>query len=411
MLNLALGAAQQVDGRTCIVTGGKAGHAVYGPYEMLEPGRYVVTFHLSPAGTPPGRQDSLCAVLDVAADIGQTILATKRILQSQFADGRDAFTVEFSLPRASRVEYRVWVSGHVPLVVEEHCRAVPVPTGAEDVHALAAEALFPHADEHAPAFFRENLAMFRGLYEQGMRVALSADGVVLTVGGVSLYVRSRDDLTFVGEVFHQHAYNLKAGRPVAVIDVGMNIGLTSLMLAGKPEVAAIHAFEPFANTFDRAMDNLRLNPTLAAKIVAHPFGLSDKDWDGTLAVASGGDSGSRSTITVPGGQPVHLVLKDAGRTLRPLVERAETDGLAVVVKLDCEGSEFPILRSLDEAGLIGRIDAFMVEWHAMFPEHTQETLLAPLRAHGFLVFDQSPPTGNGFFYAVRMAAGGADRRG
>ena len=45
----------------------------------------------------------------------------------------------------------------------------------------------------------------------------------------------------------------------------------------------------------------------------------------------------------------------------------------------------------------------MVEWHAMFADRTQEDLIGPLRRNGFLVFDRSPPRGNGFFYAVRMA--------
>lgn len=46
----------------------------------------------------------------------------------------------------------------------------------------------------------------------------------------------------------------------------------------------------------------------------------------------------------------------------------------------------------------------MVEWHAMFEAMTQETLIPPLREVGFIVFDRSPPAGNGFFYAARLAA-------
>ena len=404
MINLALGSAQQVEGRSCIETGRKAGHAVYGPYKMLEPGRYVVTFRLVPAASERMRQDGLCAVLDVAADVGQRILASRKVFQSQFEDGRAAFTLEFTVDRASRVEYRVWTSGQLPLVVEDHLRAIPVPDDVQDMEALVAGGEFPEADAAAPAFFRDNVGMFRSLYEQGMNVSLVDGGAVLRVEGVSLHARSADDLNFVGEIFHERAYNLISGRPLAVIDVGMNIGLTSLMLATKSEVREIHAFEPFTNTFDRAADNLRLNPTLAAKIRAENVGLSDRDWDGSMTVEAGSDSGARSTIEAAQGQSVHLVLKDAGTALRPVIEQAEANGLAVVVKLDCEGSEFAIMRSLEAAGLLPRISAFMVEWHAIFPQHTQKTLLDPLAANGFLVFDQSPPTGNGFFYAVRIAA-------
>ena len=50
MLNLAIGSHTVVEGRTCILTKpGLRGHAVYGPYQNLDPGRYVVEFNLEAA--------------------------------------------------------------------------------------------------------------------------------------------------------------------------------------------------------------------------------------------------------------------------------------------------------------------------------------------------------------------------
>jgi FkbM family methyltransferase len=403
MLNLAIGTAQDVDGRTCILSGAVLGHAVYGPFDLLDAGRYAVGFHLELMPSAPIAGDELCAVVEVATDSGHTMPAFEQIRYSRLANGETDFTLEFELSKACRVEYRVWVSGKVPLLIDDYHRAVRVTDDQQEAEAVIADEAFPVLNDAAPSFFRENVSMFRSFYQQGMDVAIVGDSTVLTVEGVSMHARSRDDLNFIGEVFHQHAYNLKSDRPVAVVDVGMNIGLTSLMLATKSEVAEVHAFEPFVDTYQRAVANIGLNPGVASKIQAHNFGLSDKDWDGALAVNASDDSGSRSTIAVPNGQQIHITLRSASETLGPIIEQAEARGLSVVVKLDCEGSEFAIVRSLAEAGLIGRISAFMVEWHAMFAELDQNTLLAPLRAAGFLVFDQSPPVGNGFFYAVRMA--------
>ena len=51
---------------------------------------------------------------------------------------------------------------------------------------------------------------------------------------------------------------------------------------------------------------------------------------------------------------------------------------------------------------------FMVEWHRVFEDRTQQELIAPLLRNGFTVFDVSPPTGNGFFYAVRSRVARGD---
>jgi FkbM family methyltransferase len=227
-------------------------------------------------------------------------------------------------------------------------------------------------------------------------------GVRAVVGGIVLHGRSLDDLRFVGELFFENAYNFGIDRQTAVFDVGMNVGLAALHFARKAEVAEVHAFEPFPETFERAVANIALNPALSAKITPHRFGLSDRDFDGPILINDKGDSGAMTTVGAESGVAVQLSLRDAGPLLAPLIEDAVGRGLEVILKVDCEGSEFAVFESLQRNGLLGKIRAFLVEWHSMFDGKSQETLLAPLRQAGFLVFDRSPPVGNGFFYAVRI---------
>lgn len=403
MLNLDMGTARDVAGRSCIETArGRRGFAVYGPYDLLPAGDYLVEFVLGPAGVPDAARDERCAVLDVTTDVGSTQLARKELFLSQL-DGRGAFSLRFSLAEPTRVEFRVWVSGVVPLVVEAYRRVVPIDSREDGQQRLDATR-FPGDEGEASAFFREHRGMLRELYEQGIGIAIRHGRVVATFGAVSLYVDSPDDLNFVGEVFHENVYNIRTTRETVVFDVGMNIGLASLMFAAKAEVAQVYAFEPFRNTFDRASDNVALNPPLAAKIRAFNHGLSDADIDDVVEVGPAGDSGSASTVMVAGGRSVHLSLRDAGSFLAPLVAEARSAGRDVVVKIDCEGSEFAVFRSLAAHGLLPQIRAVMVEWHAMFEGRSQDELIAPLLAQGFVVFDRSPPRGNGFFYAVRVGA-------
>jgi FkbM family methyltransferase len=67
------------------------------------------------------------------------------------------------------------------------------------------------------------------------------------------------------------------------------------------------------------------------------------------------------------------------RTTVPCVEfakllEARPDNDYVVVKMDIEGAEFPILRQLAERGLLGKINLLFIEWHErLLPGETIET--------------------------------------
>lgn len=400
MFNLALGTSSSDEGRSRIATdANKAGHAVYGPYEFLHPGSYIVEFHIELAQNTPVNSNVNCATLDVSRNFGDEILASRDIHTSELQGGRTKFTITFDLTEPSRMEYRVFVSGQVPLIIDEYRRVIRLDGTTQDA---IMQHEFPSADA-GNAFFNENKAYFRSLYENDFGLRLEGDAVVLSKGGMSFLTRSRDDLTFIGEVLFENTYNILSSRDICVIDIGMNIGLSTLSFATKPEVKEVHSFEPFPETFERARKNLDLNPTLIAKIHAYNVGISDRNWSGQILTAATSDSGARSTVGVAGGRPTFMELRDAGDTLRPIIESARANGRSVVLKVDCEGSEFAIFESLDRAGLFSKIDGFMVEWHAMFPDKDQHSLLKPLRDNGFVIFDRSPARGNGFFYAARLA--------
>jgi hypothetical protein len=62
--------------------------------------------------------------------------------------------------------------------------------------------------------------------------------------------------------------------------------------------------------------------------------------------------------------------------------------LDVVVKVDCEGSEFPIFDVLDKKDLVKEARVFVIEWHKWWSaERTQEHIVSCLTRAGFIVFD------------------------
>ncbi len=378
-----------------------AGHAIYGPYKPLDPGDYAVEFCLRPAEEYTIDQDEVCAQVDVAVQSGMAILAQEEIHLSRLQTGAIFVALTFHNSVRQPFEFRVGVSGQIPLIIEDHCPVVALKDANADHGTLLEQARFPDPNSASmPQVFRELLPSFRELHENGAGIKV-VDGRLIVTLDVSFYANEVDDIILVGELFLKRVYNFVTTGEWCAIDIGMNIGLVSLLLAAKPFVKEVHAFEPFASTFERARANLSLNPDIAHKISVYNVGLEDSDEDRTVLIADDRPSGSFMTSGWQVGEPHVISIRNAATTLRPIIEAAKARGRNVIVKVDCEGAEFPIFATLETRGLLDDISAFMVEWHRIDWRKTQLDLMAPLLDRGFVVFDLSPRTGNGFFYAVR----------
>lgn len=349
-----------------------AGHALYGPYERCEPGHYVVEFSIALAEDSVG-EDSVCAFIDVSADHGRTVLAYRPIWISELAGGMQRLRLSFDVEQARVLEYRVYAFGIVSLLIAEQTI----------VRQRAGKEL-----PGAPPDLQGKIPFVR-------------------LNGINIRAAIYDDVHFVEEIFYRKAYNVLNRAETCFIDVGMNVGLTSLWFARMANVQEVHAFEPFPETYARALANLRLNPELAEKVRPYNYGLSDQDKEITLAMNEAGDSGCQSLYNQQGDGSVLLKVRDAASVLGPIIAAAEANGRQIIAKIDCEGSEFDVFPSLARAGLFEKITALLVEWHRLFPGRTQDELFAPLLEAGFLVIDISPDHGNGFFYAVRPATASA----
>ncbi len=398
MLNLAEGEElSSPQGRAILATGRGRTHLIFGPYRQLQPGSYVASFRLArPAGAALP-SDRLCAILDIATADGSRIIATRFVFGDELGDAYRDFALPFSLSApAQRVELRVRASREAPVV------ALDDPTLSEGAASVAPPP--PACD-----LIRHDPGEVVDLFARGYDIRRGEDCLRFISHGLTIEASERDDLNFAGEVLEHRVYNVITNADACVIDIGMNVGLTSLSFARKPYVREVHAYEPFASTFSRARRNLAANPAIREKIAIHNVGLSDHGGDETVYVPATRDSGSRATISVAGGEPITLRLRDAGAELAPIIARARSRARQIIVKMDCEGSEFAIFDSLRRVDLLRRIDVFLVEWHAMFAGKTAEDLIAPLVAAGFTVIDLSPDEGNGFFYAIRNRH--SDRRG
>ncbi|WP_313154031.1 FkbM family methyltransferase [Lacrimispora sp.] len=230
--------------------------------------------------------------------------------------------------------------------------------------------------------------------------------------GINIKLNSLVDNSICREVFEFKEYELGFGeQDVIVIDIGMNIGCASLYYASLPNVKYVYSFELVQDTFDQALKNIEMNPNISNKIIAHNFGLSNRDeiisvntttFSGHMTIYNQSDSGNK----------VECKIKDAGEALLPILEQHPNSKF--LLKVDTEGSEYDIFDSLDQKGLLSRMSFIIGEWHDIDSgcnHHTddiftQEPLLEKLRQffvkNDFVFKLTNVHSGIGYFYAFHI---------
>lgn len=236
----------------------------------------------------------------------------------------------------------------------------------------------------------------------------SGNEIVAKSSSFSVAVENEDELFILAEVLATGMYNLlSASRDAIVLDVGMNVGIASLHFASKPWVREVWSYEPVPETYSRALRNLERNPELAAKIKPHNYGLSDKAghltfdfsplWRGGAGIhGMPGEGRKYYKISPSHVTSVTVQVRGAAEVVRAI--RQAYPRAQVIMKLDCEGSEYAILEDLGRAGLLTQFDAFLIEWHQRGCRDIERLLTNA----GFLIVSLNPHAPAGMLYACRV---------
>lgn len=250
---------------------------------------------------------------------------------------------------------------------------------------------------------RSNILKSGGeIIDEGTRAIVKGAGITVSIVNDYLSWYIANEVLFTDE-YRFHAPE----QSYIMIDVGMNTGITSLLKAKDPLMVHSYAYEPFPETYKRALENFALNPDLAHKITARNFGLSDKQE--TLTVGYCRQSSGNMTCE-PDLQPtiedylgsrnkplesVDVELRSAAEELEPLLHSHREQ--LVFLKMDCEGAEFRIIGNLAEHGLLRFVDIIWMEYHYKRPD----PIVEHLRKFGFVSFVFGIEE-VGKLYAVRM---------
>jgi FkbM family methyltransferase len=238
--------------------------------------------------------------------------------------------------------------------------------------------------------FKGNDLLARGyatvlaMHAIGFTVERQGDALFFTNKSWRLRVTNDEELSMIREIFLERCYDLRLSGSWLVLDVGANVGMASLFFAAQPWVKEIIAFEPFGPTAMEHAINVAANPTLAKKIRLEHYGLGERqemlevsyqrELHGSMSVTG---LGSWRGLASDRAEKIKIEIRPAADAMREL--GAVADGQRVLAKIDCEGSEYGILRNLEQADLLTKIDVIVMEWH----EHRPDELLGRLKQAGF----------------------------
>lgn len=185
-------------------------------------------------------------------------------------------------------------------------------------------------------------------------------------------------------VYEQNEYRVNNFTGKTVVDVGAHIGSFSL-LAAHGGASVVYSYEPNKSNYEMLLKN-------AQGTVIHPWYLGVHESSG-LHLQSMPCSMPENT----GGCPTVLTNDEGVRSIC-MDDIIDMLGRIDILKLDCEGAEYPALFGCKQ---LEKITAIVGEYHG-HPERTIQELKAHLNDHGFSVGIEPTVDGLGHFFAVRI---------
>jgi FkbM family methyltransferase len=221
---------------------------------------------------------------------------------------------------------------------------------------------------------------------------------------VPFLTRGPVDRAIVRDLWERDAYGVRdlAEPPATVVDIGAHIGSFSLLAAEAWPEARVIACEADPDNVILLQKNLAGRSqveTVAAAVVGED--VAEIEFH-TVLDKIGSNSGGSSCVRAEPGS-----VKTRVRALS-VIKLWESKGLTGcdLMKLDCEGSEVPVLRALAESGHLAGVRRIVGEWHA--PEYSPQSgdrvreeltaLLGPTHAVEF----RQPIRGNEGHFTARL---------
>lgn len=238
---------------------------------------------------------------------------------------------------------------------------------------------------------------------QNFHIKNDRQGFIVSFSDLNIYVESLEEFHILNEVFVNYDYHYTTKEKAVLIDIGANIGITSLFFSKFDYIEKIFSFEPVKPTYEQAKYNFSLNSEMCKVETIKNIGLGKYERKEQFLFDSNvkGNTGLRgkhspSYANNSSAKQISVSINEAASEILEVLRQIKS--LKVIVKMDCEGAEYEILENLYETGVINKIDVFLLEWHDKGIEPIEKIF----QDSGFEYFSKRFSSISGMIYAYKV---------
>lgn len=222
---------------------------------------------------------------------------------------------------------------------------------------------------------------------------------------VKIKLANHSSLQVIFEIFREEMYSFFTTEKCCVIDVGANIGIASVYFACLPNVSKVFSYELVPSTFQLASENIKAS-SLQNLIKIKSAGIALEN--GTLSIPFEEEGSvdasvyevSRSNEKSKSGNTIEVEVVAVADEFQDILKQIGLEKL--ILKLDCEGTEYEVIPELAAKGLLQKFTVVMLEWHY----HGPASLIQTLTDSGFIAFNRNIPNDGGkrgMIYAAKIS--------
>lgn len=200
--------------------------------------------------------------------------------------------------------------------------------------------------------------------------------VMRMTDGIQFKINNFHNLISIKEVFVNKEYLIKKIKPKTVIDIGANLGDSSVFFGLTYPKAKVIAYEPSVSVYKLLEYNLKQNNL--ENVLSFKLGVGSKqgkvsfyenEQSGLSSMYGTASKSKKSTISITTLTKIFKVNK---------IKKCD------LLKVDCEGAEYDIILNMDKSTL-SRINNMVIEYHEGATKHDRNDLINFLKNNKFKV--------------------------
>mgnify|MGYP001338680871 CR=1 FL=1 len=207
------------------------------------------------------------------------------------------------------------------------------------------------------------------------------EDVVEFKNGTKCIIRDKSDSIAFFEVFflntNDYIDEFKIKERDVVVDIGAHVGYFSIHSALNAKDGKVLAFEPYEESFEILMKNLKINQI--NNVIPQNLGVGKKSGIGSLYLQKNLSIGNSIYKNADSDSKVDIKII----SLQDIIKNNHLQRINFL-KLDCEGSEYEILLNIDQQTL-QKIDRIVSEMHPKIKNFKIDDVKKFLMVHGFEV--------------------------